>query len=141
MSATALHAQPVVSANPRVPISWGELIDKITILEIKAERLTSATALANVRRELTEFAAAAGRVRSAGPELAALKASLKGVNEALWEIEDRIRAEEVKGEFGATFIALARAVYHKNDERGRIKRAINTLLHSDLVEEKQYHAY
>lgn len=129
-----------MNTSPLVPTSWGELLDKITILEIKSERLTSKGAIANVRKELRELSAAADRIGH-GEELTALKASLKAVNEALWNIEDRIREQESKQDFGATFVELARSVYRTNDERGRIKRAINLLLKSDLVEEKQYKAY
>jgi hypothetical protein len=125
---------------PLVPTSWGELLDKITILEIKAERLTSADALANVRRELRELHAAAERIVQ-GNELSLLKSALKTVNESLWAIEDRIRELEAKQDFGDGFVALARSVYRTNDERGRIKRAINQLLKSELVEEKQYQSY
>jgi hypothetical protein len=125
---------------PLVPTSWGELLDKITILEIKAERLTSTDALANVRRELRELQAAAERIVH-GNELSLLKASLRDVNESLWGIEDRIRELEAKQDFGEDFVKLARSVYRTNDERGRIKRAINQLLKSELVEEKQYRAY
>jgi Family of unknown function (DUF6165) len=125
---------------PLVPTSWGELLDKITILEIKAERLTSTDALANVRRELAELHAAAERIVQ-GNELSLLKAALKAVNESLWTIEDDIREREAQQDFGDDFVQLARSVYRTNDERGRIKRAINQLLKSDLVEEKQYQAY
>jgi hypothetical protein len=126
---------------PLVPISWGELFDKIAILEIKSERLTAAAALANVRAELAQLAAIAGRIATGGDTLIELRAGLKRVNEALWEIEDAIRACEANTDFGERFIALARSVYVTNDERGRIKRDINTLLGSELFEEKQYTAY
>ena len=127
--------------NPSVPVSWGELFDKITILEIKSARLTSETARSNVRRELEQLSRAAAAVEAENPKLAELKASLKQVNEALWAIEDDIRAKEAVQNFDAEFVALARAVYHKNDERGRIKGAINALLNSDITEEKQYTKY
>ena len=126
--------------NPSVPVSWGELIDKITILEIKSERLISETALQNVRQELAalrQFAVEAVR----NPEVAALKAELKRINETLWEIEDDIRAKEAAKSFDDEFVRLARAVYHNNDERGRVKRKINVALKSDITEEKQYSAY
>ena len=126
--------------NPSVPVSWGELIDKVTILEIKSERLTAETALQNVRQELAAlrlFAEEAGR----NPEVAALKAELKRINETLWEIEDDIREKEAAKSFDDEFVRLARAVYHNNDERGRIKRKINVALKSDITEEKQYSAY
>ena len=122
---------------PLVPVSWGEVLDKITILEIKADRLRDPAALANVRHELSLLRAACGDVRPP----AAMLAGLRGVNLRLWCIEDRIRAHERAGDFGPGFVALARAVYHQNDERGRIKRALNQALGSALVEEKQYSVY
>ena len=125
---------------PSVPISWGELIDKLTILEIKSERLTSETARDNVRREREALAKIAAAVERE-PKLAPLRAGLKRVNETLWQIEDDIRAKEAAKSFDAGFVELARAVYHNNDERGRLKREINALLGSDIVEEKQYSAY
>ena len=123
---------------PRVPVSWGELIDKLTILEIKSERLAGAEARANVglERRLLEEAAAGGL--AAVPRLQALKSELRGVNEALWDIENDIRHQESLREFGERFVALARSVYRQNDRRAAIKRAINDLLGSVLVEEKSY---
>ncbi|MEA2824711.1 MAG: hypothetical protein QOF03_1193 [Alphaproteobacteria bacterium] len=127
--------------NPVVPISWGELIDKIAILEIKSERLTSKPALENVRRELARLVGIAGQAESLEPKLASLRAELKRVNETLWQIEDDIRAKEAQRIFDQDFIALARAVYHNNDKRGVLKQQINALLKSDIVEEKQYSRY
>ncbi|WP_051083533.1 DUF6165 family protein [Sphingomonas sp. Mn802worker] len=123
--------------SPMVPVSWGELLDKISILEIKCERIVRADARANVANEhrlLSEFGDMA--LRSDG--IAPLYATLKAVNEDLWEIEDAIREQEAAGTFGAEFVHLARAVYHKNDERAGIKRAINLQLGSELIEEKSY---
>jgi|SRR6476620_888770 len=125
---------------PEVPLSWGELIDKITILEIKAVRLKNPAALANVNKELSLLAARA-ELAMQSPDLPALKKQLTQVNEMLWEIEDKIRAKEAAQEFDAGFIALARSVYQRNDERAAIKRKINTLLSSELIEEKSYHQY
>ncbi len=125
---------------PTVEVSWGELVDKLTILEIKEQRLTSPAAVANVRRER----AALDKVLQASrpsDELAALKRKLTAINETLWTIEDDIRAKEAAGAFDAQFIALARAVYVNNDTRAELKREINTLLKSDFVEEKQYTSY
>jgi hypothetical protein len=130
-----------VTTAPRVPISWGELFDKLAILEIKSERLTAEGALANVRTELAELLSLAASVTAGNERLAELRAELKRINAALWEIEDEIRACEAEKDFGERFVALARSVYFTNDERGRIKRAINTLLGSALFEEKQYTAY
>ena len=126
---------------PRVPISWGELFDKLAILEIKSERLTAEAALANVRTELNELMTVAASIVAGNARLAELRADLKRVNAALWEIEDEIRACEARKDFGERFVALARSVYVTNDERGRIKRDLNTLLGSALFEEKQYTAY
>ena len=123
---------------PRVPVSWGELIDKITILEIKVEKLRAPEALANARRELALLSA---ELPPPQESLSAMKADLAAVNRALWDIEDGIRAKEAAQSFDAGFVELARSVYHRNDERSRIKRAINQLLGSELIEEKQYVRY
>ena len=124
-----------------VPVSWGEVIDKITILEIKAERMTDPAKLANVGKELAELAAVREREFPAHAPLAAQAAELKAVNEKLWVIEDDIRECERQKDFGPTFVALARAVYVTNDERANAKRRINELLGSSLMEEKSYAAY
>lgn len=128
-------------ATPHVPVSWGELIDKITILEIKAARLTSAAALQNVRRELDQLTEKTLALGDMAKEVAPLKADLTRVNEALWEIEDKIRDKEAAKAFDAEFIELARSVYITNDKRAALKRQINQLLASELVEEKGYAAY
>lgn len=124
-----------------VEIAPGELIDKITILEIKLERMTDAAKLANVRIEWETLTQARDTAIEASDALAGLTQALKSVNEQLWEIEDDIRDCERGQDFGDTFIALARAVYKTNDERARLKRDINELLGSRLVEEKSYAAY
>jgi hypothetical protein len=126
-------------ADPVVPVSWGELFDKVAILEIKRHRLRAPEAVANVERELAALRRVTDRV--AAMRLNELCSALAAVNQRLWTIEDRIREKEAAGDFGAEFVTLARSVYRENDERGRIKRAINTLLGSGLVEEKQYSAY
>ena len=125
---------------PHVPTSWGELIDKITILEIKVARLSAESARANAARELDLLRAIAGPVLAQG-NTTALTARLKNLNETLWEIEDRIREHERSGRFDADFIALARAVYKRNDERGAVKRELNLALGSELIEEKSYQPY
>ena len=126
-----------MSRTPHVPVSWGELIDKITILEIKVERLHGPDAVANAQRELELLRDVLG-----APEgVDAMKQELAVVNRTLWDIEDGIRAKEAAGVFDAEFVALARGVYHNNDERSRIKRAINALLGSAITEEKQYVRY
>ena len=124
-----------------VPVAYGELIDKITILEIKSERIRDAAKLVNVRGELdllneTWYADPASR-----NDIVAERTALRAVNEALWDIEDDIRRKEKAKEFDAGFIELARAVYIRNDERAAIKRAINMKLGSTLIEEKSYQDY
>lgn len=120
---------------PRVPVSWGELVDKITILQIKSERIADRAACLNVARELTSLSRVAGHAIGS---VAALTDQLRAVNEELWEIEDKIREREAEGDFGQRFVQLARAVYKKNDLRAAIKRRINEALGSELVEEKSY---
>lgn len=124
-----------------VPVSWGEIIDKITILEIKAERLADAAKLANVNKELGELVAVREREFPAHAGLAVLSAELKAINEALWMIEDDIRDCERAKDFSQKFIDLARAVYVTNDQRAASKRKVNDLLGSALVEEKSYAPY
>ncbi len=124
-------------AAPSVPVSWGELLDKITILEIKRERITRAEARDNVVREYRLLRGIGAEVLSRSG-VAPLVAALKRVNEALWEIEDAIREEEAKRQFGTEFVRLARAVYQRNDERAALKREINLALESELIEEKSY---
>jgi hypothetical protein len=125
---------------PVVPVSWGELLDKVTILEIKAERLSSADARNHVQQELALLAAAAESALR-NPAIPAVKMKLKQVNETLWNIEDDIRACEAQQSFDAEFVRLARAVYRRNDERGQLKAEINRLLGSHINEEKQYTKY
>jgi tetratricopeptide (TPR) repeat protein len=126
-------------SNPiTIEISPGELIDKLTILEIKSERVTIPEQLRNVRVELDMLRSAGAHALQASEQLAALTAKLKEVNTALWEIEDAVRRCEAEGDFGAHFIGLARSVYRRNDERAALKRAINELLGSRLIEEKSY---
>ena len=124
-----------------VEISPGELIDKITILEIKIERIKDAAKLGNVRTEWETLTAARDGALAKSAELDRLMAELKEINVRLWEIEDRIRDCERAKDFGETFVELARGVYRNNDRRAHIKRAINALLGSRLIEEKSYAAY
>ncbi len=124
-----------------VPISWGELLDKITILEIKSERLTSPAGLANVRHELQALCEIAAGIADHEGRLAALKAALKTVNQALWDVENQIRAKEASKSFDQEFVELARSVYRLNDQRGLLKRELSLLLKSGLIEEKQYTPY
>ncbi len=123
-----------------VPVAWGELVDKITILEIKSERIDDAAKLANVRTELRLLGERLGTVGE-DATVARLHADLKRVNEALWQIEDDIRDCERDGDFGPKFIELARAVYRTNDRRMELKREINLALGSMIVEEKSYKPY
>ena len=125
---------------PEVPTSWGELIDKITILEIKVERLESEAARANAAKELGLLREIAGPVLARG-QTAGLVERLKKLNQALWEIEGQIREHERAGTFDAAFIELARAVYKTNDARGAVKRELNLALGSGLIEEKSYKPY
>ncbi|MFI4914100.1 MAG: DUF6165 family protein [Steroidobacterales bacterium] len=128
-------------ANILVPISPGELLDKITILRIKSARMNDAAKLLNVRRELESLERTWRESGAAGVDLAGDEHALEQVNARLWDIEDRIRDLEAAGRFDADFIALARAVYINNDERAAIKKRINIALNSDLVEEKSYRPY
>lgn len=125
----------------QVPVSWGEVIDKITILEIKSERLDQPSKLANVRKELGLLASIRDAAFPNHPALSELTESLKAVNKALWDVEDHIRDCERAKDFGPKFIELARAVYVHNDRRSGLKREINDVLGSDLVEEKSYAPY
>jgi len=126
-----------VDCCPSIPVSWGELVDKITILQIKAERIAVREARANVARELASLSRVAGdAIRSSA--VIPLMQQLRAVNAELWEIEDDIRECEAHSEFSERFIELARSVYKKNDMRAAIKRRINDALGSELVEEKSY---
>lgn len=134
-------SKPKFATAPKVQISWGELIDKITILEIKVQRLKSKQAIENVLRELITLDSITNEILLQRPDLQTLKQQLKSVNEALWDIEDRIRAKEAGKSFDQQFIELARSVYLNNDKRASLKRQINVLLNSELVEAKQYTPY
>ncbi|PKV12779.1 DUF6165 family protein [Xanthomonas prunicola] len=124
-----------------VPVSFGELLDKIAILQIKSERMRDAAKLANVRNELSALETTWMAHPAAGHDIVRLRAELKAVNERLWVIEDDIRLKEQAQTFDDTFVQLARSVYIENDERARIKKAINLALGSSYVEEKSYQDY
>ncbi len=124
-----------------VPVSIGELIDKITILEIKSERIDDIEKLKNINKELTLLSNTWNSSSYAANDISNERAQLKSVNEALWDIEDQIRLKEGQGQFDKTFIELARAIYINNDKRAAIKREINTILGSDIFEEKSYADY
>jgi hypothetical protein len=125
-------------AVPQVPVSWGELIDKITILEIKNKKIRAEEKLANIRRELALLERIAEPVLSANEFVAEMKSRLRAVNESLWNVEDRIREKEAEEDFGPEFVALARSVYTNNDERAALKRKINEAMPCGIAEEKSY---
>lgn len=125
----------------QTPVSYGELIDKITILEIKSRRITDDAKLANVRNELDLLNATWANNSASHTDIAGERARLLAVNELLWDIEDKIRLKERAQAFDQEFIELARAVYFRNDERAAFKREINLKLGSQLVEEKSYQDY
>lgn len=124
-----------------IPVSYGELLDKITILEIKHARIGDDAKRANVARELALLDATWRDAAVEAPDIAALKVALSTINARLWDVEEGKRDCERRQDFGPRFIALAREVYVGNDERARIKRAINLALGSTIVEEKSYGDY
>jgi hypothetical protein len=136
---SAIRSEPMSQIS--IPISYGELLDKITILEIKSDRIRDAAKLANVRTELDLLTETWSANPASKRDIAVERDALKRVNEALWDIEDRIRLKEKARAFDAEFIELARSVYIRNDERAQVKRAINEKLGSTLVEEKSYQDY
>ena len=125
----------------QTPVSFGELIDKITILEIKSRRISDDAKLANVRNELDLLNATWANHAASQTDIGDERARLFAVNELLWDIEDQIRLKERAQAFDQEFIELARAVYFRNDERAAFKREINLKLGSQLVEEKSYQNY
>jgi len=141
----ARQARPLLQEFPmsliQTPVSFGELIDKITILEIKSRQIRDEAKLANVRTELDLLNATWAAHPASHTDIADERARLLAVNQALWDIEDHIRLKEKAQAFDAEFIELARAVYFRNDERAAVKREINLKLGSQLVEEKSYQDY
>lgn len=125
----------------RIEVAPGELIDKLTIFEIKRERITDPAKLANIAVEFAALQSAYDTAIRTSDALQGLRAQLRDVNSRLWVIEDDIRDCEREQDFGPRFIALARAVYRTNDRRSEIKREINLLLGSSLIEEKSYRPY
>ena len=125
----------------QIQVSAGELLDKITILEIKNERISDPKKLTNVRKELASLEAENPFDLNNWTELSALLEELRMVNRNLWDIEDQIRSCENISDFGDTFIQLARSVYIQNDARADIKKSINILTKSNLTEEKSYTPY
>ena len=124
-----------------VPVSYGELLDKIAILQIKSERMSDPAKLANVRNELSALERTWMAHPAAVQDIVELRARLKAVNERLWTIEDDIRVKEKAQQFDDDLIRRARSVYVQNDERARIKKDINLALGSAYVEEKSYEDY
>jgi hypothetical protein len=127
--------------SPQIPISWGELLDKITILQIKLENLISQEALNNVAWELKQLQSIFFQSCPKAIKPKQLELELNKINQRLWDIEDKIRDKERNKSFDDEFIQLARSVYITNDERSRIKRRINETFGSDLIEEKSYSEY
>jgi len=125
-------------ATPLTPISWGELIDKITILEIKKVNIKSSTALTNINKEIGYLNEVITNNTGVAELTTDLKQRLLDVNKGLWQVEDDIREKELKREFDTVFIDLARRVYRLNDERAKLKKLINQSLNSELFEEKSY---
>lgn len=129
---------------PNAPISWGELIDKITILEIKQREIKNSQALKNIHHELlslTEIATPILEEITLAAALSLLKQELGEINQKLWIVEDDLRLIEETKEFNDHFIQLARSVYQLNDHRAKIKKKINVLLSSEFVEEKSYKGF
>lgn len=139
-AASTLRGRSVRIMIIMVPTSLGELVDKITILEIKSERIKDTAKLANIRAELNLLLSI---LSSATNEHAfsELRARLKSVNEKLWIVEDSLRDYERTKDFGRNFVELARSVYFTNDERANLKKTINVLSGSIVVEEKSYRPY
>ena len=125
-------------ATPLIPVSWGELIDKITILEIKQAHIKSPTALTNINKELDYLNDFLENNKGVAELIKVSNQQLLDVNKRLWQVEDDIRDKELKQEFDSGFIELARRVYVLNDERAKLKKTINQALDSELVEEKSY---
>jgi hypothetical protein len=126
---------------PLIPISWGELIDKITILEIKQLNIKSLNAQSNIEKELGYLNAIVKDNEGLAEFVKEIKKQLLNVNMQLWQVEDDIRSKELKQEFDTVFIGLARSVYRLNDDRAKLKKQINKLLNSELTEEKSYGNY
>jgi len=128
-----------------VPVSVGELVDKITILQIKNEMIADEAKLSNIRNELRILDAIRSELGidsgESGPAIAAAEATLKAVNRELWDAEDRIRDFDRNGDFGVEFVKVARSIYRLNDRRAEAKREINRASGSAIVEEKGYQPY
>ncbi len=123
------------------PVSLGELLDKIVILEIKEERISDEAKLANVRTELQSLRAIRLASLQGSPEIEMWEKALREANEELWDLEDRIRDKERADDFGPEFVEVARLIYRTNDKRANAKKMINTICGSTIVEEKSYQPY
>ena len=128
-------------SNLKVPISLGELIDKITILRIKSNKINSNEAQKNIRSELEKLEHILNTKISINNNLKNFEIKLSKINQTLWDIEDQLREKEREKKFDKKFISLARMVYYKNDERAKIKRMLNISFGSELIEEKSYTQY
>ena len=128
-------------SNLKIPISLGELIDKITILRIKSNKINSNEAQKNIRSELEKLEHILNTKISINNNLKNFEIKLSKINQTLWDIEDQLRGKEREKKFDKNFISLARMVYYKNDERAKIKRMINKSFGSELIEEKSYTQY
>lgn len=126
---------------PHLPVAWGEVFDKLTILAIKLEKISDPDKRINVAKEYDEISSIVGNIDRYPPELSGFYDELKEINLHLWDVEDGKRACEQAQSFGSDFVALARQVYFGNDKRAAVKRRINELLGSAIVEEKSYKAY
>jgi len=125
----------------KIDVSFGELLDKLTILEIKFERIDDEEKIANIKRELEVLT---NTWKTSGVDVASVdteRIALKHINESLWDIEDAIRRQEAANSFGTEFVSLARNVYKTNDKRSEVKRLVNEKLGSTLIEEKSYQPY
>lgn len=138
---TTNTTSPAWPSMPQLPVAWGEVFDKLTILQLKADKLQDGAQRANVIKEHLEIEKVIGDMARFPAQLAVLVQALKEINALLWDVEDGKRHCERHQTFGQEFVELARKVYFGNDQRAAIKRQINELLGSALVEEKSYGAY
>ena len=141
MGRSRCHQQWATIMLLNVPVSVGEVVDKVTILEIKSARITDPVKLKNITAELDSLRPLVSGGVFDSDEVVALSDALRAVNSELWDIEDDIRAEDAAGRFGERFIELARAVYVTNDRRAELKKRINLATGSALVEEKSYESH
>ena len=132
------HDAPAAVKSVSIDIAPGDLLDRITVLEIKSDRLTAEPAARNVRIELASLRASRDRAIPATPELDRLTADLRRVNETLWDLEEDVRICEAANDFGDRFIQSARSIIHSNDRRAALKQAINRMLGSSFQEEKSF---